>query len=215
MGGNMAKRQTADMPYRNRIRELKHVRAADLVANPLNWRTHGAQQKAAMTAVLQEVGMVDAILVTENGDGTYQIIDGHMRAGLMPEATVPCLVLDLTAEESTKVLLTFDPIAAMADSSSANLDALLRSVEFSSESLQQLVADLADKASLYDVDQMAEADVDKDAADDPQENVNMFSCPVTVEQELSIRKAIAKAKKESGATVTGDALMHIVEAYLG
>jgi hypothetical protein len=143
-----AKPEGATGAVRNRIRELRQVRAADLVANPLNWRQHGEQQKAAMSGILAEVGIVDALLVTDNGDGTYAIVDGHMRAGLLPDAELPCLVLDLTPEEATKVLLTFDPIAAMADASAANLDALLRQVEFGEAALQELVSGLAEQSGV-------------------------------------------------------------------
>jgi len=134
---------------RNRIRELRNIRCADLVANPQNWRTHGEGQKAAMAGILQEVGLVDALLVRDRGDGTYDIVDGHMRAGMLPHDELPCLVLDITEAEATKVLLTFDPIAAMAETNATNLDALLREVEFSESVLQQLVTDLADDAGMY------------------------------------------------------------------
>lgn len=142
---------------RNRIREYKSIRCADLVANPQNWRAHGETQKAAMAGILQEVGLVDALLVRDRGDGTYDIVDGHMRAGMLPHDELPCLVLDITEAEATKVLLTFDPIAAMAETNAANLDALLREVEFSDAALQQLVTDLADNAGMY-TDELAAAE---------------------------------------------------------
>ena len=160
----MAKKQQAPQgasgapQIRNRIRELKNVRAADLIANPLNWRAHPEQQRTAMTAILAEVGMVDALLVREVEGGQYEIIDGHMRAALMPHEEVPCLVLDVTPEEATKVLLTFDPLAAMAEANSANLDALLREVEFGEAALQELVSGLAEKVGLYDQGQEPETE---------------------------------------------------------
>jgi len=137
---------------RDRIKRFDRVRCADLLANPLNWRQHPEAQKAAMAGVLKEVGMVDALLVRENGDGTYEIIDGHMRAGMMPDEEVPVLVLDLTPEEATKVLLTFDPIAGLAEANAANLNELLKDVEFSDAALQALVSDLADGVGMYDTD---------------------------------------------------------------
>ena len=103
-----------------------------------------------MSGILAEVGMVDALLVRETGDGTYEIIDGHMRAGMMPGEMVPVLVLDVTPEEATKILLTFDPISAMASANAVNLDALLREVEFSDAALQALVSELGEAAGLYD-----------------------------------------------------------------
>ena len=178
MGKKSAAPKGATGAVRNRIRELRQVRAADLVANPLNWRQHGEQQKAAMTGILAEVGIVDALLVTDNGDGTFAIVDGHMRAGLLPDAELPCLVLDLTPEEATKVLLTFDPIAAMAEASAANLNELLRQVEFGDAALQELMAGLADTAGLYNPADLPNAEPESSAAEiDTDEFAMECTCP--------------------------------------
>jgi site-specific DNA-methyltransferase (adenine-specific) len=135
--------------FRDRIREYRRIRSADLVANPLNWRQHPENQQNAMRGILEEVGIVDALLVRDRSDGTYDIIDGHLRASLMPEDEVPCLVLDVDEDESRKILLTFDPLGAMAEANAANLNELLRDAEFGAEALQELVAGLADDAGLY------------------------------------------------------------------
>lgn len=138
----------APATYRDRITEYKKIRCADLNPNPLNWRQHGEQQKAAMTGILREVGIVDALLVRDVGDGSFDIIDGHMRAGLMPNDELPCLVLDVDEDEARKILLTFDPIGAMADASSVNLAELLKDAEFSDIALQELVSKLAEDAGV-------------------------------------------------------------------
>ena len=135
--------------FRDRIREYKRIRSADLVANPLNWRQHPENQQNAMRGILEEVGIVDALLVRDRSDGTYDIIDGHLRASLMPEDEVPCLVLDVDEDEARKILLTFDPIGAMAEANAGNLNELLRDAEFGAEALQELVAGLADYAALF------------------------------------------------------------------
>ena len=135
--------------FRDRIREYRRIRSADLVANPLNWRQHPENQQNAMRGILEEVGIVDALLVRDRSDGTYDIIDGHLRASLMPEDEVPCLVLDVDEDEARKILLTFDPLGAMAEANAANLNELLRDAEFGAEALQELVAGLAEDAGLY------------------------------------------------------------------
>jgi len=135
--------------FRDRIREYRRIRSADLVANPLNWRQHPENQQNAMRGILEEVGIVDALLVRDRSDGTYDIIDGHLRASLMPEDEVPCLVLDVDEDEARKILLTFDPIGAMAEASAVNLAELLKEVEFSDAALQSLVSQLADDSELY------------------------------------------------------------------
>ena len=136
--------------FRDRIREYRRIRSADLVANPLNWRQHPENQQNAMRGILEEVGIVDALLVRDRSDGTYDIIDGHLRASLMPEDEVPCLVLDVDENEAQKILLTFDPLGAMAEANAANLNELLRDAEFGAEALQSLMEDVADNAGMFD-----------------------------------------------------------------
>jgi len=102
-----------------------------------------------MRGILEEVGIVDALLVRDRSDGTYDIIDGHLRASLMPEDEVPCLVLDVDEDEARKILLTFDPIGAMAEANAVNLSELLKDAEFSDAALQELVSQLADDADLF------------------------------------------------------------------
>ena len=49
------------------------------------------------------------------------LIDGHLRAETTPDSEVPVLVLDVTAEEADKILLTLDPLAAMAEADSERI----------------------------------------------------------------------------------------------
>ena len=140
------------MTIRDRIIDFRRVKAASLVPNPRNWRTHPESQASALRAMLDEVGIVGALLVRETPDG-LQIIDGHLRAETLPEAEVPVLVLDLDDAEADKVLATFDPIGAMAEADQTRLNELIAVASFESEDLQRLLADLAgcEEASAIDV----------------------------------------------------------------
>jgi ParB-like nuclease domain len=95
---------------------LRRVKASELVPNPKNWRRHPKEQSAAMRGLLNEIGYAGALLARELPDGKLQLIDGHLRLETTPKATVPVLVLDVTEAEADKILLTFDPISAMANS---------------------------------------------------------------------------------------------------
>lgn len=101
---------------RDRIKELRRVRAKDLVRNPKNWRRHPRAQVEALQGLLAEVGYADALLARALPDGRLTLIDGHLRAETTPDAIVPVLVLDVTEQEADKLLLTLDPLAAMAES---------------------------------------------------------------------------------------------------
>jgi hypothetical protein len=133
------------MNVRDRIKELRRVRAADLRPNPRNWRVHPPAQQDALRGVLAEVGYADALLARELDDGTLLLIDGHLRAETTPDSLVPVLVLDVDEAEADKILLTHDPLAAMATVSQENLDALLTEVKTESEALRELFDTMANE----------------------------------------------------------------------
>lgn len=137
------------MKIRDRIKELRRVKASELIPNPKNWRTHPIAQQDALKGILAEVGFAGAVLARELDDGTLMLIDGHMRAEATNDQEIPVLILDVDEAESDKLLATFDPIAAMAESDAHALDALLRNVDTGSEALQKMLAELAESAGLY------------------------------------------------------------------
>lgn len=125
------------------------MKSSELIPNPKNWRTHPIAQQDALKGILAEVGFAGAVLARELDDGSLMLIDGHMRAETTSNQEIPVLVLDVNEAESDKLLATFDPIAALAESDAAALDSLLRNVDTGSEALQKMLADLAEDAGLY------------------------------------------------------------------
>lgn len=132
---------------RDRIKELRRVRASELQAHPLNWRKHPKAQRDALAAVLGEIGYADALLAYEPvAGGGLVLIDGHLRAETTPETEVPVLVLDVDDAEASKILATLDPLAAMAESDADKLDEILRDVQTGSEALAEMLESLAEDA---------------------------------------------------------------------
>ena len=101
------------MLIRDRIVELRRVPARSLIPHPRNWRKHPKAQADALRGVLAEVGYADALIARETADG-LQLIDGHLRAETTPDQEVPVLVLDVTEAEADKLLVSLDPLAALA-----------------------------------------------------------------------------------------------------
>lgn len=134
------------MLIQDRIRELRRVTAGELRPNPKNWRKHPKAQQDAIRGVLAEVGIADALLARELPDGTLMLIDGHLRADTDPATVWPVLVLDVSESEADKLLATVDPLAAMAESDTEKLDALLREVNTSSEAVAKMLEDLGKEA---------------------------------------------------------------------
>lgn len=134
---------------RDRIVELRRVKAGELRPNLRNWRRHPKHQREALRALLSEIGFADAILARELEDGSLEIIDGHLRQSMDSAATVPVLVLDVDQAEADKLLVTLDPLAALAIADPEPLQALLASIETSSEEVRMLLAGLATAADVH------------------------------------------------------------------
>jgi hypothetical protein len=134
------------MLLRDRIKEFRRVASSEIRPSPRNWRTHPQGQRDALRGILAEVGIADANLVRELPDGSYELIDGHLRTEEYgPDNPVPVLVLDVTGEEADKLLATLDPLAAMAAADEAKLAELLAGVNSDNEAVGRLLSDLAEQ----------------------------------------------------------------------
>ena len=139
-GAEADNHRTAEpLQIRDRIREFRRVPASTLLSNPKNWRRHPKAQAEALRDLLAEVGYADALLVRELPDGQLMLIDGHLRKETTPDAVVPALVLDVTEEEADKILLTLDPLAAMAEPDSDRIKTLIESVGTNSAAVEELI----------------------------------------------------------------------------
>jgi len=136
---------------RDRIKELRRVPADQLQPNPKNWRKHPESQANALRGVLAEVGIASAVLARETPEGGLMLIDGHLRTETLHNAEIPVLVLDVSEEEADKILATFDPLGAMAESDADALRALLEEVETGSQELADMLTALAEDAGVYAV----------------------------------------------------------------
>jgi hypothetical protein len=123
---------------RNRIVEHVTARAGDLVPHPLNFRRHPPAQRRALAGSLREIGFARSLVGVRLADGRIQLLDGHLRADLDPDLDVVVELLDVTAEEAHQLMLTLDPLAALATTETAVAAELARLVETDSKALQAL-----------------------------------------------------------------------------
>jgi hypothetical protein len=112
-------------PIRNRIKCHRRVRAGDLLPHELNFRLHPDAQRSALEALYREVGFARSLLAYELPDGRLKLIDGHLRRDLDPDMEVDVEILDVTDEEARALLLSIDPLAALAETQSQLHDRLL------------------------------------------------------------------------------------------
>ena len=129
----------------DRIKELRRVRAGDILANPSNYRTHPDEQKDVMQDVLERIGFAGALLARELDDGTLVLIDGHLRRDMDHEQIMPVLVTDLTEQEARELLAVYDPISAMAGQDDDILRDLLAKIEIEDGPLAEMLAAMDDE----------------------------------------------------------------------
>lgn len=145
----------AAQALRNRILGHRQIRAGDLRPHPLNWRTHPKAQREALHGLLGEVGIARSVLgyVPDSDKAAHPdpmaptapltLIDGHLRVEDDPDRILTVEVLDVTDAEAKKLLLTLDPLAALADSAPDKLDELLREVQTASQPVADMLEQLA------------------------------------------------------------------------
>ena len=127
------------MKIRDRVKELRRVKAGDLRPHPKNWRTHPQAQRDALCGVLAEIGYAAALLARELPDGSLQLIDGHLRAETTPDTEVPVLVVDLDDCETAKLLALHDSVTGMAEADHDVLADLLSDVTTESDAVQAIL----------------------------------------------------------------------------
>src|SRR5438552_10513909 len=123
---------------KNRIKAHRRVRAGDLVPHELNPRVHTEVQRAALQALYDEIGFARSLLAYELPDGRLKLIDGHLRRELTPDEEVVVEVLDVTDDEARALLLSIDPLAALARTDQAIHKKLRQITETDSKVLKEL-----------------------------------------------------------------------------
>src|ERR1017187_229609 len=138
-----------------------------LLANPANWRIHPHAQEQALMGILDEVGWVQRVIVNTR---TGFVLDGHLRVATAishGEKRIPVLYVDLSEEEEKKVLLTIDPLSAMAGVDSAKLEELLKEVSIESDGLRSGIEKYAKDAGVsVDGEQAVDAEAKTDVAEE-------------------------------------------------
>jgi len=132
---------------RDRVKELRRVKASELVPNEKNWRRHDKPQADALKGLLQQIGYAGALLARELPDGRLKLLDGHLRRDTTPDMKVPVLVLDVTEEEGDAILLTFDPVSAMAQADKTQLEALLATVRTEDKAIAAMLERVAGESA--------------------------------------------------------------------
>ena len=128
----------SEQAFRDRIQELRRVRAGDLLPDPRNWRRHPEEQVTAVRRVLERIGIADAVIARQTGEG-LMLVDGHLRSDLDEEQLLPVLIVDLDEEEAGQVLASLDPLAGMAVADEQALEDLVSSLNDEDDMLMDML----------------------------------------------------------------------------
>src|SRR5882672_164635 len=142
--------------FRDRIIELRRVKASELLDNPKNWRRHPDEQTGAMTSIMERIGVAGAAVGRLVG-GKIELLDGHLRKSIAGDELVPVLITDLNDEEARIFLATYDPLSDLAIADAEALHALLKESEgiddaFMRKLMADIEADIAEEVKVTGVD---------------------------------------------------------------
>ena len=127
--------------WQSRIVDRGDVPPGELVPHPRSWRRHSSHQQDALGAILDEVGWVQSVIVSQR---TGFMVDGGLRRDIALERgqpTVPVVYVDLNPDEELLVLATFDPIAQLAEADDHALADLRSQLSEEHASLAALLGD--------------------------------------------------------------------------
>ena len=108
-----------------------------LVVNGLG--LHPDVQRKALQDLYTEVGFARSLLAYELPDGRLKLLDGHLRRDLDPDMEVDVEVLDVNDAEARALLLSIDPLAALALTQEQLRDCLLELTPVSNANRQTAV----------------------------------------------------------------------------
>src|SRR5688572_21771289 len=128
--------------WRNRIVGEGLEDPHDLLAHPKNFRLHPPSQIAALSAVLDDIGVVQRVIKNRT---TGRLLDGHLRVELAcqrGEPVIPVVYVELSEAEEEIVLASLDHIGGLATIDRPRLDALLERCKATSPRMDDLLARL-------------------------------------------------------------------------
>jgi hypothetical protein len=200
-------------PWRNRITRYGEEAPDQLLAHEKNWRIHPNTQQAALRGVLQEVGLVQNVIISERSG---KCLDGHLRIQMAiseGQPTIPITYVDITEEEENLILASLDPLSSLALPDTEKLMELLGGIDVGNEALDQMFSSLAmDSANVTLKDEPVDGETeseDKDVRNMGERSAQIK--PVLYVDQIAV---FEQALRRTGETNRGKALMMVCNAYL-
>lgn len=191
--------------WRSRIVGHGEEKADQLLANPGNWRIHPIGQQQALSALLDQVGWVQDVVVNRK---TGHVVDGHLRVHLALERneSVPVVYVELSEEEERLVLAALDPLTGMAVTDDAKMQDLLSGLQ-AEGALGSFLEELADGLNPASDRAAANGDNTRDLGD----RTRLVKAVLYVTEIDVVERALLKTMQPD----RGSAFLAVCRAYLG
>lgn len=150
----------AELEIRDRVKEIRKIRAGDLMKNPKNWRVHPQAQTNAMKGILRELGAADVLKAYPSGE-TMILLDGHLRSDVAPDFIWNVAILDFTDAEADEYLVTHDTLTGMAEADTEKLKLLIDGVKTEDKDLASMLEKVKDDYKLPE-DELPDLEEDTD-----------------------------------------------------
>lgn len=114
------------MDLQERIIKAEKARWGDFLSHPLNPKYHPDEQRALVTSLMEDIGMVGALLAwkSERFKGKWACLDAHLRKDIAPDYKGWVLYTDLTDREADLLVALYDESGRLAEVNLDNLEEL-------------------------------------------------------------------------------------------
>jgi hypothetical protein len=120
------------------------MRVGDIAPAPWNPKTHPEIQHKRMGAVLDEFGIGDTLKAFYADDGRLTLFDGHLRQSLDDDQVWPVDITDYSEDEARRLVLYYDPMAALAERHEERWQDIAASFEERNEALAGWLDEMRD-----------------------------------------------------------------------
>jgi len=135
------------MTIPHRIVAFQRVTSGELRANPKNFRRHPVPQLDALRGSINELGKITPLIAYRDPDWGLTLVDGHARLEVDTDEW-DVAIIDLTPEEADLAMAVLDPLAAMAETDTQALDALLCDINTSDVAVRAYLKELEEREQL-------------------------------------------------------------------
>jgi len=199
--------------WRNRIVSYGEEAPDQLLPHESNWRIHPANQQQIMSGILDEVGFVQPVVVSQNSG---KLLDGHMRVAIAiseGQPSVPVAYVDLSPEDEAMVLATLNPIAALAVPDETQLNEIIGNIGTCNPEIATFLDGLYSEVNASAI-RRADGETGGIGGEPETEGTKAKTAPIRTLMQVPEIHVMEQAIIRTGAATRGEAILMICQHYL-